>query len=133
MWPNAQHFMVLRRAMKPVICKVHGVAVAGGSDIARCADFTVLAEDAQIGSMPARVWVCATPAMWEYLPGAERDKRMRFTGDNITGKQAAEMGVVLEPVFPANLNDRVEALASHMATFLINQLAMPQPGYPSAD
>ena len=34
MWRNTQHFMALWRAMKPVICKVHGCAVAGGSDIA---------------------------------------------------------------------------------------------------
>lgn len=43
------------RAAKPVICKVYGFAVAGGSDIALCADLTIMAEDAQIGYMPARV------------------------------------------------------------------------------
>ena len=37
MWANTQAFMSLFRAMKPVICKVHGFAVAGGSDIALCA------------------------------------------------------------------------------------------------
>ena len=31
MWANTQAFMSLFRAMKPVICKVHGFAVAGGS------------------------------------------------------------------------------------------------------
>ena len=56
MWRNTQHFMALWRAMKPVICKVHGFAVAGGSDIARCADMTIMAEDAEIGYMPTRVW-----------------------------------------------------------------------------
>ena len=28
-WANTQHFMSLWRAMKPVLCKVHGFAVAG--------------------------------------------------------------------------------------------------------
>ena len=66
MWQNTQHFMSLWRAMKPVICKVHGFAVAGGSDIALCADVTIMGESAQIGYMPARVWGCPTTAKWAY-------------------------------------------------------------------
>ena len=43
--------------MTPSICKVHGYAVAGGSDIALSCDLVVMAEDAKIGYMPARVAV----------------------------------------------------------------------------
>ncbi|SDE23867.1 crotonase/enoyl-CoA hydratase family protein [Ruegeria marina] len=124
MWANTQHFMSLWRAMKPVVCKVHGFAVAGGSDIALCADMTIMAEEAQIGYMPTRVWGCPTTAMWVYRLGAERAKRMLFTGDKITGRQAAEMGLVLEAVPAEYLDDRVEELAARMATVPINQLAM---------
>ena len=124
MWANTQHFMSLWRAVKPVLCKVHGFAVAGGSDIALCADMTIMAEDAQIGYMPSRVWGCPTTAMWVYRLGAERAKRMLFTGDKITGRQAAEMGLVLEAVPAERLDDRVEELAARMATVPINQLAM---------
>ena len=53
-----EDFFSLWRSYKPVICKVHGYAVAGGSDIALCADLVVMAEDAKIGYMPARVWGC---------------------------------------------------------------------------
>jgi len=76
MWANTQHFMSLWRAMKPVICKVHGFAVAGGSDIALCADLTIMGETAKIEYMPARVWGCPTTAMWVYRLGAEKAKRM---------------------------------------------------------
>ena len=124
MWRNTQHFMSLWRALKPVICKVHGFAVAGGSDIALCADLTVMADDALIGYMPARVWGCPTTAMWVYRLGAERAKRMLFTGDKITGREAADMGLVVEAVHADALDDRVEALASRMASVPINQLAM---------
>ncbi|MFK7754760.1 MAG: crotonase/enoyl-CoA hydratase family protein [Sedimentitalea sp.] len=116
--------MSLWRATKPVICKVHGFAVAGGSDIALCADLTIMADDAQIGYMPARVWGCPTTAMWVYRLGAERAKRMLFTGDKITGVEAAEMGLVLKSVPPDQLDDAVEALAARMSTVPINQLAM---------
>jgi len=124
MWENTQHFMALWRAMKPVICKVHGYAVAGGSDIALCADLTIMAEDAQIGYMPARVWGCPTTAMWVYRLGAEKAKRMLFTGDKITGRAAADMGLVLEAVPAEDLDNRVEELAARMSTVPINQLAM---------
>jgi enoyl-CoA hydratase len=77
---NTEDFFSIWRSYKPVICKVHGYAVAGGSDIALCADLVVMAEDARIGYMPARVWGCPTTAMWVYRLGAEKAKRMLLTG-----------------------------------------------------
>ena len=124
MWANTQAFMSLFRAMKPVICKVHGFAVAGGSDIALCCDLVIMSDTAQIGYMPARVWGCPTTAMWVHRLGPEKAKRMMFTGDKVSGIEAAEMGLVLKSVPEADLNDAVEALAHRMATVPINQLAM---------
>ena len=124
MWRNTQHFKALWRAMKPVICKVHGFAVAGGSDIALCADMTIMAEDAEIGYMPTRVWGTPTTAMWVQRLGPEKAKRMLFTGDKINGVEAENMGLILKSVPKAKLNEEVELLAQRMATVPINQLAM---------
>ncbi|MBT7908794.1 MAG: crotonase/enoyl-CoA hydratase family protein [Marinovum sp.] len=124
MWANTQHWMSMFRALKPVICKVHGFAVAGGSDIALCADLTIMADTAEIGYMPTRVWGCPTTAMWVYRLGPEKAKRMMFTGDKITGREAADMGLVLQSVPEAELDETVEALASRMARVPVNQLAM---------
>lgn len=124
MWRNTEHFMSLWRALKPVICKVHGFAVAGGSDIALCADMTIMGDNAKIGYMPARVWGCPTTAMWVYRLGAEKAKRMMFTGDKITGKEAELMGLILKSTPEDSLDAEVEALAERMATVPINQLAM---------
>lgn len=124
MWRNTQHFMSLWRALKPVICKVHGFAVAGGSDIALCADLTIISESAEIGYMPARVWGCPTTAMWVYRLGAEKAKRMLFTGDRITGREAEAMGLVLKAFPEDQLDAEVEALAARMAMVPVNQLAM---------
>ena len=52
---NTEDFMALWRARVPTIAKVHGAAVAGGSDIALCCDMVLMAEDARIGYPPARV------------------------------------------------------------------------------
>lgn len=121
---NTHHFMSLFRCAKPVIAKVHGFAVAGGSDIALCCDLVVMAEDAEIGYMPARVWGCPTTAMWVYRLGPEKAKRMLFTGDRISGAEAAEMGLVLKAVPAATLDEEVEALAERMASVPVNQLTM---------
>ena len=124
MWANTQKFMSIFRCQKPVIAKVHGFAVAGGSDIALCADMVVMAEEARIGYMPVRVWGCPTTAMWTYRLGPEKAKRMLFTGDKITGVEAAEMGLVLKAVPADRLDDEVEALAQRMANVPVNQLMM---------
>jgi enoyl-CoA hydratase len=121
---NTDDFTSLFRSLKPTVCKVQGYAVAGGSDIALCCDLVVMAEDAQIGYMPARVWGCPTTAMWVYRLGAERAKRMLLTGDTISGAQAAEWGLVLEAVPADALDKRVEELVDRIAGVPINQLAM---------
>ena len=52
--------------------------------------------------------------MWVYRLGAEKAKRMLLTGDLITGTEAKEMGLVLDAVPTAELDDRVRQLAERM-------------------
>jgi enoyl-CoA hydratase len=121
---NTDDFFAIWRSYKPVICKVHGYAVAGGSDIALCADIVIMAEDARIGYMPARVWGCPTTAMWVYRLGAEKAKRMLLTGDTVDGRTAEKMGLVYQAVPAKDLNATVDALARRMAGVPKNQLMM---------
>jgi enoyl-CoA hydratase len=121
---NTECFMSLWRSLKPTVAKVHGYAVAGGSDIALCCDLVVMAEDAKIGYPPARVWGCPTTAMWVYRVGAERAKRMLLTGDLIDGREAKAMGLVTDAVPAAELDARVDALVKRMASIPKNQLLM---------
>ena len=120
---NTDDFFTLWRSLKPTIAKVHGYAVAGGSDIALSCDLIVLADDARIGYPPARVWGCPTTAMWVYRIGAERAKRMLLTGDTIDGKTAAAWGLG-ESVPPDELDAAVERLADRIAGVPTNQLVM---------
>jgi enoyl-CoA hydratase len=106
-----EDFMSLWRCSKPTIAKVHGYAVAGGSDIALCCDLLVMADDAAIGYMPTRVWGCPTTAMWTYRLGPARAKQLMFTGNVIDGRTAAAWGLANEAV-PA---DRLEATTFKLA------------------
>jgi enoyl-CoA hydratase len=121
---NTDLFMSLWRSYKPVICKIQGFAVAGGSDIALCCDLVVMAQDAQIGYMPTRVWGCPTTAMWVYRLGAEGAKRMLLTGDKIDGTEAERIGLVHKAVPPEELDEYVEDLAARISTVPKNQLMM---------
>jgi enoyl-CoA hydratase len=117
-------FMALWRSAKPTIAKVHGAAVAGGSDIALCCDLLVMAEDARIGYMPTRVWGCPTTAMWTYRVGPMRAKQLMFTGDVLSGKEAAEWGLATLAVPPAELEARTRQLAERIAGVPRSHLAM---------
>ncbi|NDZ18977.1 enoyl-CoA hydratase [Variovorax sp. WS11] len=119
-----EDFMALWRSAKPTIAKVHGAAVAGGSDIALCCDLLVMADDARIGYMPTRVWGCPTTAMWTYRLGPMRAKRMMFTGDVIDGKTAAEWGLATDAVPGDQLESTVMLLAERIAGVPRSHLAM---------
>jgi len=121
---NTEDFMALWRSPKPTIAKVHGHAVAGGSDIALCCDLMVIAEDARIGYMPTRVWGCPTTAMWTYRLGPTRAKQLMFTGDTIDGRTAADWGLANEAVPAGELETATLELAERIAGVPRNQLAM---------
>lgn len=120
----ARGFMSLFHANKPVVCKVHGYCVAGGTDLALCADLLIIEDTAKIGYPPARVWGSPTTAIWAHRIGAQRAKRLLFTGDSLSGKEAVEWGLAIECA-PANrLDERYESLLERIARLPVNQLMM---------
>jgi enoyl-CoA hydratase len=121
---NLRGFMSLFHANKPVVCKVHGFCVAGGTDMALCSDLLVIADDARIGYPPARVWGVPTSMLWAHKIGDQRAKRLLFTGDLITGAQALDWGLAIEAPPPAELDDAFESLVQRIAKVPVNQLVM---------
>lgn len=119
-----EKFMSIWRCHKPVIARVHGDAVAGGSDIALCSDIIVMNKDARIGYPPARVWGCPTTAMWVYRLGAEKAKHMLFTGDLIDGKRAEEIGLVHQSVPLKEIDKAIRNLTDRIKGVPKNQLMM---------
>jgi enoyl-CoA hydratase len=121
---NMRGFMSLFHADKPVLCKVHGFCVAGGTDMALCSDLLVMAADARIGYPPARVWGSPTTSMWTTRLGPQRAKRMLFTGDLITGAQALDWGMAIDAPPAGELTARFEELVQRVALMPVNQLVM---------
>jgi len=121
---NVRSFMSLFHAEKPVVCKVHGFCVAGGTDMALCSDLMIIEDKAKIGYPPARVWGVPTTSLWVYRLGIEKAKRLMFTGDCLSGTEAAAWGLAVEAPAAADLDRRFEILLERIARMPINQLVM---------
>jgi enoyl-CoA hydratase len=100
---------------KPVIAKVHGNCLAGGTDLAFLCDIVIAAEDARIGFPATRANGTPPTQLWLYLAGPQWAKRMLFTGDCLSGKDAARLGLVLDAVPAERLEAEAWALATRIA------------------
>jgi enoyl-CoA hydratase len=121
---NVRAFMSLFHCGTPVVCKVHGFCVAGGTDLALCSDLLVIAADAKIGYPPARVWGSPTTALWAARLGPQRAKRLLFTGDCLSGAEALAWGLAIEAPPPELLDERTELLVERIVRLPLNQLRM---------
>ena len=121
---NVRAFMSLFHCGKPVLCKVQGFCVAGGTDMALCSDLLVIAADAKIGYPPARVWGSPTTSLWVHRLGPQRAKRLLFTGDSLSGAEALEWGLAIEAPDLDRLDERTEILLDRIVQVPVNQLRM---------
>ena len=95
---------------KPIVAKVQGNCLAGGTDLAFSCDIVLAADDAKIGFPAARANGTPPTNLWFYHCGPQWAKRMLFTGDTIGGLDAARIGLVLE-AYPAG---EIDAQADEM-------------------
>lgn len=118
-----QKFMSFWRSPKPVIAQVHGWCVGGGSDYALCADLVIASEDARIGTPYSRMWGAYLSGMWIYRLGLTRAKEYALTGKALSGRQAADIGLINRAVPFAELEATVWAVAEQLASIPLSQLS----------
>ncbi|MEO1645405.1 MAG: crotonase/enoyl-CoA hydratase family protein [Chloroflexota bacterium] len=118
-----QKFMSIWRSPKPVIAQVHGWCVGGGSDYALAADLVIASEDARIGTPYSRMWGAYLSGMWIYRLGLTRAKEFGLTGKPLSGKLAAEVGLINESVPFEDLEATVKQRAEQLASIPSSQLA----------
>ncbi len=118
-----QQFMSMWRCPKPVIVQVHGWCVGGGSDTALCGDLVISSEDARIGTPYARMWGAYLSGMWLYRLGLTKAKEYALTGKPLSGREAADVGLINEAVPFERLEDTVRERAAQLASIPSSQLA----------
>ena len=117
-------FMSLWRTPKPVIAKVHGWCLGGGSELALCADIVVMSEDARIGTPYSRMWGCHHAGMWVHRLGLAHAKEYALFGTPLSGVDAARIGLVNRAVPFAQLHGVVDEMARQLAAVPASQLAV---------
>jgi enoyl-CoA hydratase len=115
--------MSMWRSPKPVIAQVHGWCVGGGSDTALCADLVIASEDARIGTPYSRMWGAYLSGMWLYRLGLTRAKEYALTGKALSGREAADIGLINAAVPFEQLERTVLDMALRLASIPSSQLA----------
>lgn len=118
-----QKFMSIWRSPKPVVVKVHGWCVGGGSEYALLGDIVIASEDARFGTPYSRVWGCNLTNMWVYRLGLTRAKHYALTGRSISGKEAVDVGLINFAYPQDQLEEKVWEYVDQLAKIPATQLA----------
>ena len=103
---------------KPVIAAVDGIATAAGCQLVASCDLAVASEGARFSTPGVHIGLfCSTPmvALSRNL-ASKHAMEMLLTGDMVSARRAAEMGLVNKVVAPEALAEEVTALAHKIAS-----------------
>ena len=105
------------RMRTPVIGQVHGYALAGGCGLAAACDLVVASEDAVFGLPEIKLGLLPLMVMAPIFRsvGIKRGLPLVLTGEQITARQAYEMGLVTQVVSRGELDKSVRAIAEKLA------------------
>ena len=118
-----QKFMSMWHSHKPVIVQVHGWCVGGASDTVLCGDLIIASEDARIGTPYSRMWGAYLSGMWIYRLGLTKAKEYALTGRPLSGREAADIGLINESVPFEELESTVRQRAEQLASIPSSQLS----------
>jgi enoyl-CoA hydratase/carnithine racemase len=102
----------------PTFCALHGPALGTGLGLALACDVVYAADDARIGSPFARIGAVLDSGAHDFLVrriGAHRTLELVYTGRMLSGREAAEWGIVNRAIAGADLLARTRAVARQAA------------------
>jgi enoyl-CoA hydratase len=100
----------------PVIAQVHGVCLAGGTQLAAICDVTFVADDARVGTPQLPLGAGYVGAFWAWFVGPKKAKEVFFeTGATIDAAEAVAMGLFNRVVAAGELDDATRAYAQAVA------------------
>ncbi len=101
---------------RPVLARVHGAALGGGSGLVAACDIAVAEEGAIFGFTEVRLGLVPAVISTFVLPriGIGAARRYFLTGERFGAKEAREMGLVHEVAGAGALDARVDALVAEI-------------------
>lgn len=103
---------------KPVIARINGYALGGGSEIALGCDVRIASDNAVLGLPEITLGIIPGYGGTQRLPrlvGLGKAKELILTGDHISANEALEIGLVNKVVAKAELDAAVEKIAQKLA------------------
>src|SRR5690349_12753285 len=110
--------MLIRKTPVPFIAAVNGVASGGGCNLALACDLVIAAESARFNQAFIKIGLtpdCGGTFMLPRLVGWKRATELLFTGDLISARAAAEMGMINSVTPDEELMSRAMAMADKLA------------------
>ena len=122
---------LMARMRKPIIAQVHGYALAGGCGLAAGCDLVVASEDAVFGLPEIKVGLLPLIVMAPIVRsvGRKRGLLMVLSGEQITARDAWEMGLVSLLVPRELLEVKARELAEKLAGYSPSALALAKEGF----
>lgn len=122
---GARRQMFIFNLPKVIIAQVHGYCLAGSCEYAMMADLIIAAEDAKIGHPGIRgIGHPRNSCIWPLVIGMRKAKELMYTGDAISGIEAAQIGMVNKAVPAEKLEEEVTYLAERIANQSADALAV---------
>jgi len=109
----------LVRTRKPVVAKVQGHAVGAGCNLALACDLTVAEESATFAELFAQIGLSQDSGSSYLLPrlvGMKKAKELVFTGKEVSGTEAEEMGLINHAYPEGEFGERADELVEELAS-----------------
>jgi methylglutaconyl-CoA hydratase len=103
---------------KPVIARVHGVALGGGAGLAAVADIAVAADDAMFGFTEVKLGIIPaviSPYVLSKI-GTSYARALFLTGERFDAAHALRIGLIHHIVPQADLDRRIDAILEEVGT-----------------
>lgn len=117
--PLAESFTAVARIPQPVIAAITGYALGGGLELALCADFRIVGDNAKLGLPEILLGIIPGAGGTQRLPrlvGPAKAKELIFTGRFIDAAEAHSIGLVDRVVAPDDVYQEAQAFAEQLAT-----------------
>ncbi len=111
-------FTAVAKIGKPVVAAITGYALGGGLELALCADFRVMGENARVGQPEILLGIIPGAGGTQRLPrliGPARAKDIVFTGRFVGAEEALAIGLADKVVPDAEVYDAARALVARYA------------------
>jgi methylglutaconyl-CoA hydratase len=105
----ARMFLAIARCKKPVVARIHGHALGGGTGLTAAADVALCTEDCVFGLTEVKLGIVPaviSPFVLQKI-GAGRARTLFLTGERFDGREAQRIGLVQRAVPEVQLDAEV--------------------------